>query len=75
MIIEQFQTTLHPQPFRPFSNHRPAGRAFEVAHPDFVACSPPGRTAIVCQGEERHSVLDLLLMSEIEIRTNGRAIQ
>jgi len=46
------------------------GRAFRVAHPDFVAMSPSGRTAIVCESDENYSVLDLLLMSELQV-SNG----
>jgi len=47
------------------------GRAFEIAHRDFVAMSPSGRTIIVFQSDENYSVLDLLLMSELQV-ANGR---
>jgi hypothetical protein len=47
------------------------GRAFEVSHPDFVAQSPSGRTVIVFQPDESYSVLDLLLMTELQV-TNGQ---
>jgi hypothetical protein len=49
------------------------GRAFDVLHPDFVAQSPSGRTVIVFQTDDSYSVLDLLLMSELEISSpNGK---
>ena len=49
------------------------GRTFDVAHPDFIAQSPSGRTVIVFQTDESYSVLDLLLMSELEVPSgNGR---
>ena len=75
MTTEQFRATLHQQPFRPFTIHMADGRAFEVAHPDFVAQSPSGRTVIVFQSDESYSVLDLLLMSELEVHaaTGGPA--
>jgi hypothetical protein len=71
MTTEQFRTTLHLQPFRPFTIRMADGRSFEVAQPDFVALSPAGRTVIVCQPDESYSVLDLLLMSELQV-ANGR---
>ena len=71
MTTEQFRATLHQNPFRPFTIRMADGRAFEVAHRDFVALSKSGRTVIVFQDDENYSVLDLLLMSEIQV-TNGR---
>jgi len=71
MRTEQFRTTLHLQPFRPFTIRMADGRNFEVAHPDFVAQSPSGRTVIVFQPDDSYSVLDLPLMTELQV-TNGR---
>jgi hypothetical protein len=73
MTIDQFQTALHQLPFRPFTIRMVDGRAFDVRHPDFVARSESGRTVIVFHGgAESYSVLDLLLMSELEVHvTNG----
>lgn len=71
MTTEQFRATLHQQPFRPFTIRMADGRAFEIAHRDFVAMSPSGRTIIVFQTDESYSVLDLLLMSESQV-ANGR---
>lgn len=74
MTAEQFRNTLHQQPFRPFTIHLSDGRAFHVAHPDFVAQSPSGRTVIVFKTDESYSVLDLLLFSELEVHApDGRA--
>jgi hypothetical protein len=67
MTSEQFRATLHQQPFRPFTIRTADGRAFDVAHPDFVAQSHSGRTVIVFQLDENYSVLDLLLMSEFQV--------
>jgi hypothetical protein len=73
MTIEQFQSVLHELPFRPFTIRMADGRAFEVRHPDFVAHSPSGRTAVVFHADDSHSVLDLLLMTELEIQAaNGK---
>jgi hypothetical protein len=71
MTTEQFRTTLHLQPFRPFTIRMADDRTFPVSHPDFVAQSPSGRTAIVIQTDESYSVLDLLLMTELQV-ANGQ---
>jgi hypothetical protein len=67
MTTEQFRATLHQQPFRPFAIRMADGRRFQVAHPDFVAQSQSGRTVIVVQPDDSYSVLDLLLMTELEV--------
>ena len=71
MTTEQFKTTLHLQPFRPFTIRMADGRTFQVLHPDFVAQSPSGRTVILFQPDESYSVLDLLLMTELQV-ANGQ---
>lgn len=48
------------------------GRAFNVAHRDFVALSPTGRTVIVYEDNANYSVLDLLLMRELQV-VNGHS--
>ncbi|MEM8866071.1 MAG: hypothetical protein AAGF31_11060 [Planctomycetota bacterium] len=74
MTTDQFKSTLELQPFRPFTIRMADGRAFEVTHADFVARSPSGRTVIVFQSDDRYSLLDLLLMSEIEVSaSNGHS--
>ncbi len=72
MTIEQFQAAWHQRPFRPFTIHMADGRALEVSHPDFVARSETGRTAIIFhRGGENWSVVDLLLMSDLEFHTGN----
>jgi hypothetical protein len=71
MTTEQFKATLHLQPFRPFTIRMVDGRFFPVAHPDFVALSPSGRTAIVFQQDETYSVLELHFVSALQV-ANGR---
>jgi hypothetical protein len=77
MTIEQFQEAWHQRPFRPFTSHMADGRTLEVPHPDFVARSQTGRTAIVFHPQgEKWSVVDLLLMSELEFHNgDGQASQ
>jgi hypothetical protein len=70
VTIQQLRDTLHATPFRPFIIHIADGRAIPVRHRDFVSQSPSGRTIIVQYGNDEHSIIDLLLVTELEIR-NG----
>ena len=74
MTTEQFQAILHRNPFQPFTIRMADGRAFEVRHRDFVSRSPSGRTVIVHHDNDNFSVLDMLLMSELEVHgPNGQS--
>ena len=73
MTIEEFKTALHKQPFVPFKIRMADGRTFPVDHRDFVARSPSGRTVTVYYDGDRSSVLDLLLMTEIEMTSLDEA--
>jgi hypothetical protein len=71
MTSEQFRDLLHKQPFQPFTIRMADGRAFDVPHPDFVAMSRSGRTVVVTQPDEGISILDLLLMSELQVSSGN----
>jgi hypothetical protein len=44
------------------------GRVFHVKHPDYISKSPSGRTVIIYgEHEDEFSILDLLLMTEIQV--------
>jgi hypothetical protein len=67
MTSEQLKATIRQQPFRPFAMRMVDGRSFTVSHPDWVMVSPTGRTAIVFEKDDSYSVVDLMLMSELEV--------
>ena len=67
MTIQQLRAAHHAAPFRPYNVHMANGRAFPIPHPDFLSMSPTGRTVIIYQENDDLSILDLLLMTEIEM--------
>ncbi len=67
MTIEKLRATLHATPFRPFAIHLADGRRLDVPHPDFVAHVPGGRTVIVAHPDESYNVIDLLLVTDLEV--------
>jgi hypothetical protein len=68
MTAEQFRLMREANPFRPFTIHLADGRALAVPHRDFVSQSPGGRTIIVYQSDEGFSVVDLYLVTELEVQ-------
>jgi hypothetical protein len=67
MTSEQLKATIRQQPFRPFIIRMVDGRSFAVSHPDFVMVSPTGRTAILFEPDDSYSVVDLMLMNELDV--------
>jgi len=67
MTVQQLTTVLHAQPFQPFTIHMADGRQFHVKHSDFLSRSPSGRTIIIYNDDDSFSILDLLLVTELEV--------
>ena len=67
MTIQQLRAAHKATPFQPFTVHMADGRSFRVPHPDFLSMSPTGRTVIIYQEDDEFSILDLLLMTEIQM--------
>ena len=68
MTAEQLRATREAQPFRPFTIHLEDGRSFLVPRRDFVSQSPGGRTIIVYGTGESFSIVDLYLVTELEVQ-------
>ncbi len=68
MTAEQLRTLREANPFRPFTIHLADGRALEVPHRDFVSQSPGGRTIIVYRADDSFSLVDLYLVTELELQ-------
>ena len=71
MTIEKFRELWQASPFRPFNIHLADGRAITVRHREFLAMSPSGRTVIVYQPDDSHNIIDLLLVTDLEVKGNG----
>ena len=69
MTAEQLRAMREANPFRPFTIRMADGRALTVPHRDFVSQSPGGRTIIVYHSDESFSVVDLYLVTELDVHT------
>lgn len=67
MTIEQLRTIYTAQPFRPFTIHLADGRSIPVHHREFIMAVPSGRTLVVCQPDDTVNIIDLLLVTDLEL--------
>jgi hypothetical protein len=73
MTAEQLRAMRELSPFRPFTIHLADGRSLTVPHRDFVSQSPGGRTIIAYRSDESFSVVDLYLVTELEVSSTESA--
>lgn len=71
MTADALRQLLRAQPFRPFDIHLADGRSLAVAHPDFVALEPSGRTIAIGVESNGFELVDLLLVTSLKPRPNG----
>ena len=71
MTIEQIRNVYNAQPFQPFVIHLADGREVPVRHRDFMMAVPSGRTIFVCQPDDTLNIIDLLLVTDIELKPVG----
>jgi hypothetical protein len=69
MTADQLRSLRDATPFRPFVIHLADGRTHRVIHRDFLLLSPGGRTAIIYRNDEAFSIVDVLLITELEPET------
>ncbi|MBI2826690.1 MAG: hypothetical protein HYX69_18615 [Planctomycetia bacterium] len=72
MTTEQLKTALNQRPFRPFTLHLADGRGIAVQHNEFAMLSPSGRTVVVYQADDTMNIVDLLLVTDLEMAANGK---
>lgn len=74
MTVEQLRAAYKTEPFRPFVMHLADGRAIPVLHQEFIMTVPSGRTVIVAQPDDTVNIIDLLLVTDLELKPpkNGK---
>jgi hypothetical protein len=71
MKIEKVRQILRSQPFLPFWIHLADGGRIPVEHEDFVALEPAGREIIVYLADNSHQILDVMLITRLEIKARN----
>jgi hypothetical protein len=72
MTIDRLREAYNAEPFRPFVIHLADGREVTVHHREFVSLSPSGRTIVVFQPDDSMNIIDLLLVTDLEMKKTGR---
>jgi hypothetical protein len=73
MKINEIRNLLHAQPFRPFLVHIADGGRIAVKHMDFVALAPTGREMFVYQPDGSWQIVDVLLVTRLQVLTKNGA--
>jgi hypothetical protein len=72
MTAEQLRKLHRAKPFQPFDIYLADGRSLPVDDPELLAITPPGRTIGVALRDGTIEIVDLLLVTSLKPRTNGR---
>ena len=72
MSVDEVRRLYQANPFRPFVLHLADGREIPVVHRDFIMASPNGRTVIVYQPDSSFNIIDLRLVTALEVKANGQ---
>ena len=73
MTIERIRELYNAQPFQPFTMHLADGRALVVQHREFMSMSPSGRAIVVHQPDDLLNIVDLLLVTDLEVQLDGKS--
>lgn len=73
MTIDKVKEVTSAEPFQPFTIHLADGRSVPVVHPEYLITSPQGRTVVVYQPDDAMNIIDVRLVTDLEIPTNGSA--
>lgn len=74
MTSDQVRTLHQAKPFAAFTLHLADGEKIPVKSPEFMWITPGGRTVFVSQGDEKVSIIDLLLVTQLTLG-NGRTLR
>jgi len=72
MQSSEFKSVYRAEPFRPFVVNLADGRNIRVEHPEFMAVSPMGRSAVIYGEDDSFEVVDVMMVTSITVG-NGKA--
>lgn len=68
MNVDMLRRVCDAKPFTPFVIHIGDGRNIAVPSREFVFLSPSGRMAVVAEPDDSLHIIDLLLVTDLEIK-------
>ena len=67
MTIARLRALYDAQPFQPFVIHLADGKVISVRSREFMASAPNGRTIVVYEPDDRMNIVDVLMITKLEI--------
>ena len=67
MRIDDLKKVYQARPFKPFIIRVADGREYQVAHPEFMAISPSGRSLVVYTPEDVFEVIDTMMIASLHV--------
>ena len=74
MTIDTLRAVRGAKPFRPFEIHTGSGESYTITHPEIIAISPDGETAVVFPGPGQIGMIDIASITEIMTFPSARKI-
>lgn len=71
MTVKEVRNLYEARPFKPFILHLADGRAIPVEHPELMLLAPDGRTIVVYQLDSSFNIIDLPLVTGLEVKPDG----
>ena len=68
MTIEKVRELYHAEPFQPFVIHLADGRRIPVVSREYISMAVSGRTIYVTQPDDTFNIIDLLLVTDLELK-------
>lgn len=68
MTVAKLKEVYELQPFRPFTLRLADGRAIPVLHREFMMAAPSGQVVVVMQPDDTMNIIDLNLVTDIELK-------
>jgi hypothetical protein len=72
MTVQELRNAYRAEPFTPFVLHLADGRAIPVISREFMTTAQGGRSVAVYQPDETMNVIDLLLVTDLAFKKNGK---
>ena len=72
MTIEKIRQLYDVEPFHPFVMHLADGREIAVTHREWLASAPSGRTVIAFKPDDSFNIVDLLLVTDLEVKNGSK---
>ena len=72
MTSEKLHELYSARPFQRFIIHLADGREIPVPHPEWMMFVPGGRTVYVAQPDSTVNLIDVFLVTDLELRPNGK---